>query len=135
MQNLQIIQDMYAAFGRGDVPAILASLADDVSWEFEAPAQISWGGYRRGPKEVVGFFEGIASDHGDPKLTMTEFVESEDAVAAFGRYEATVKATGVRVSSPVGHLFKFRNGKVVRYINLINTAAFMPVAASMTSRA
>jgi hypothetical protein len=25
----------------------------------------------------------------------------------------------------VGHLFQFRDGKVVRYVNMINTAAFV----------
>jgi ketosteroid isomerase-like protein len=56
---------------------------------------------------------------------MTEFFSNGDAVAAFGRYQATVKATGVRVDTPVAHYFKFRNGKVVRYINIINSGAFL----------
>ncbi len=86
---------------------------------------ISWGGIRKGRDEAMGFFAGIAAEHGDPKLEMTEFLESSDAVAAFGRYEATVKATGVRVDTPVGHLFKFRDGKVVRYVNLVNTGALV----------
>jgi ketosteroid isomerase-like protein len=34
MQNSKIVQEMYAAFGRGDVPAILQRLADDVEWEY-----------------------------------------------------------------------------------------------------
>ena len=33
--------------------------------------------------------------------------------------------SGRRVNSPVGHLFEFRDGKVVRYINLVNTAAYL----------
>jgi ketosteroid isomerase-like protein len=65
---------------------------------------------------------------------MTEFLASGDAVAVFGRYSATVRATGVRVDTPVGHYFKFRDGKIVRYVNLINTAAFVeaqrPVAVN-----
>ncbi len=116
---------MYSAFSRGDVAAILSHLAEDVSWEFDAPKEISWGGIRRGPAEVVGFFEGIAAEHGDPKLDMSDFLESGDSVAVFGRYEATVGPSATRVSSPVAHLFKFRDGKVVRYVNLINTGAFV----------
>jgi ketosteroid isomerase-like protein len=119
------LKEIYAAFGRGDVAAIIASMAEDVSWEFEAPAVISWGGIRRGPAEAAGFFAGIGAEHADPKLTMVDFVASGDAVAAFGRYQATVRATGKRVDTPVGHYFKFRDGKIVRYINLVNTAAFV----------
>ncbi len=29
-ENVQLIQELYAAFGRGDVPAILDQLTDDV---------------------------------------------------------------------------------------------------------
>jgi ketosteroid isomerase-like protein len=122
---IQKVKEIYAAFGRGDAPAILAELADDVSWEFETPAEISWGGARRGPAEVAGFFVGIANEHANPKLEMTEFVSSGDAVAAFGRYQATVRATGKRVDTPVGHYFQFRDRKVARYIGLVNSAAFV----------
>ena len=40
------VQDMYAAFGRGDVETILNNTTEDVSWEFEAPAALTWSGIR-----------------------------------------------------------------------------------------
>ena len=33
MSNVATVQKIYEAFGKGDVPAILAVLADDVEWE------------------------------------------------------------------------------------------------------
>lgn len=125
MSNVQTVREIYAAFGRGDVPAILSRLATDVVWECETPAALSFGGIRHGVAETVGFFEGIAKEHADPKLEMTEFFNDGEAVAAFGRYEATIRNTGKRVSTPVAHYFGFREGKVVRYIGLLNTAAFV----------
>jgi len=122
---VQKVKEIYSAFGRGDVAYILSTLDAEVSWEFEAPAELSWSGIRRSPQEAAGFFSGLAAEHADPKLEMTEFFSNGDAVAAFGRYQATVKATGVRVDTPVAHYFKFRNGKVVRYINVINSGAFL----------
>ena len=32
MSPIETVQKMYAAFGKGEVPAILACLADDVEW-------------------------------------------------------------------------------------------------------
>ncbi len=55
------VQDMYAVFGRGDVETILNNTTEDVSWEFEAPAALSWSGIRKGHKEAMGFFTGIAA--------------------------------------------------------------------------
>jgi len=121
---VQTVKDMYAAFGRGDIDGIMRHVADDVSWEAEGPAELVFTGIRNGKQETLRFFEGIAQEHRDPKLEMTEFVASGNSVAAFGRYEATLKS-GRRVDSPVGHLFEFRDGKVARYVNLLNTAAFV----------
>ncbi len=117
------VQEIYSAFGRGDVPAILARLADDVVLETEGPGIISFTGTRHGVAETKGFFDAIGKDHLNPVLTMTDFVASGDTVAAIGRYEATMKATGKRVSSPVAHYWKFRDGKVARYTGFLNTAA------------
>ncbi len=122
---IEKIKDIYAAFGRGDIAAILASLTDDVSWEFEAPAELSWSGIRHTPQEAAGFFAGIGAEHANPNLAMTEFFATNNAVAAFGRYQATVKTTGIRVDTPVAHYFQFRDGKIARYINIINSAAFV----------
>ena len=136
MSNLiDTVKQLYAAFGRGDAHFILGSLTDDVSWEFEAPAELSWSGIRRGPQEAALFFQGIAAEHADPQLEMTEFFESGDAVAAFGRYQATVKVSGIRVDSPVAHYFHFRDGKVTRYVNIINSGAFVAAAMAGASAA
>lgn len=129
------IKEIYAAFGRGDIATILGSMTDDVSWEFEAPAALSWSGIRRGPGEAAGFFAGIAAEHSDPKLEMTEFFSSGDAVAAFGRYQATVRASGIRVDTPVAHYFKFRDGKIARYINVINNGAFLEAMRATSAAA
>ena len=119
------VKDMYAAFGRGDLDGIMQHVADDVLWESEGPAELGFTGIRHGKQETLGFFEGIAREHVDPKLTMKDFVASGDSVAVFGRYEFTSARGGRRVNSPVGHLFQFRDGKVARYINLVNTADYV----------
>ena len=130
MSNIETVKAMYPAFGRGDVPAIQAQMTPDVRWESEGPARLSFTGIQNGPGETVRFFAGLAADHTDIDFQMSEFFEKPGAVAAFGRYTVTVKATGKRVSTPVGHYFAFRDGKVCRYINLVNTGAFLEALES-----
>ena len=127
---IQTVKDAYAAFGRGDVATILAMLAPDVSWELEAPSEISIAGIRKGPEAVKGFFQAIANDHADPKLEITEYFSSADGVATFGRYKCTLKKTGKRLDSPVAHLFKFRDGKIVRFVDFTDTAAYLEAGRS-----
>jgi uncharacterized protein len=129
------VQELYAAFGRGDLPTILSKLADDVVWESEAPAIVSFGGIRHGITETRGFFEALARDFSEQKLTIDEYVASGDTVMTIGRYQATTKATGKKVDSPVAHYWKLRDGKIVRYVGLSNTAALVEALEPAASRA
>ncbi len=117
------VKEFYAAFVSGDIATILASVADDVSWEYEAPSEILSSGIRRSPKEVAEYFSALAQQSIYHDLEMAEFFSNADAVAAFGRYQGTIKSTGVLVDTPVAHYFKFRDGKVVRHVQLTNTGA------------
>ena len=125
MDNISKVKSFYESFAKGDIAPILASVAGDCVWSMEAPPQLAWGGIRRGPAEVAGFFGGIAASGTNHNLEMTRFIASGDEVAAFGRYQVDMHPTGKRVDSPVAHYFRFRDGKVVEYINIVNTAAFI----------
>ena len=35
--NTTLVQGLYAAFGRGEIPSILTALADDVDWTVSGP--------------------------------------------------------------------------------------------------
>jgi uncharacterized protein len=123
MSNTATVQELYAAFGRGDVPAILEKLADDVVWESEGPAILRFTGVRRGEAEAKGFFDALRTEHANPELTITDYVDSGDRVMTIGRYAATMKATGKKFDIPIAHYWKFRDGKIVRYIGFADTAA------------
>jgi ketosteroid isomerase-like protein len=122
---LTTVKEIYAAFGRGDINGILSRLSNDVIWTAEGPKAISFCGVRHGAAEVPGFFEAIARDHSDPKLTIDAYISEGDQVATFGRYSATMKATGKRADTPVAHCWKVRDGKVARYDGFIDAGAFL----------
>jgi len=89
--------------------------------------ELGFTGIRSWQQETLGFFEGIAREHGDPRLEMRNFVSSGDS-ATFGRYEFTLKRSGRRVTLPVGHLFD-SGRQVVRYINLVQHRAYLETDA------
>ena len=121
-QNTNLVKAMYAAFGRGDIQTILDHCVADVEWRFEGPSTIPYAGVRRGPAEVAGFFQALASTQANMSLTPEQFIAQGDHVAVLGRYAATVTATGQRFDSPLGHFFTIRDGKVARFINFGDTA-------------
>src|SRR4051794_17218577 len=60
--NTKLVQDMYAAFGRGDVPGLLNGIADDCVWETVGPAGKSpFFGVWRGRDGVGKFFQAVST--------------------------------------------------------------------------
>jgi ketosteroid isomerase-like protein len=103
MSNVTTMQELYAAFGRGDIATVLAGLADDIVWESEGPASLKTSGIRHGKSETMGFFAALAEEGLNPHLTISEFVASGDAVMTIGRYTATSRTTGKKFDTPIAH--------------------------------
>ena len=132
-QNVEKVKAMYAAFGRGDIPAVLAELAADVEWVVYGPPIIAYAGTRRGPSEVAGFFEALATTQENHELSIDSYVAQGDVVVTLGRHAARVKATGKSFDSPIAHVFRFRDGKVSKLDDFGDTsriaAAYQQAAA------
>ncbi len=122
-QNTTLIQRLYDAFRQGDMKTILGTLTDDVEWTMEGPAIIPYAGKRKGIAQTTQFFEALGATQTDQKLTVDTFVAQGDQVATFGRYSATVKATGKKIDSPVAHCFTIRGGKVSRFVDVVDAGA------------
>jgi uncharacterized protein len=127
MGNAATVQEIYEAFGRGDVPAILERLADDVAWEAwpdDTSAQragIPWLAERRGPAEVGQFFESLAGleIHAFEPHTM---LETGDRVAAQIAIDATARETGRRFRDEEIHLWVFdADGRVAEFRHYVDT--------------
>ena len=59
-QNVDTARQMYQAFGRGDVRAILDLVTDDVDWATDAPiASAPWYDPSHGKDGVAAFFEAM----------------------------------------------------------------------------
>jgi ketosteroid isomerase-like protein len=61
--NLELVRSLYAAFGRGDIPAIIAALAGHATWTVHGPANLvpTFGTFH-GPAGVTRFF-GLVGEH------------------------------------------------------------------------
>ena len=128
MSNLATVQSIYEAFGKGDVPAILNVLADDVEWESWADnsavnAGVPWMVPRRGKAEVVKFFE-AAGQMDIVDLKVLDIMESGNQVAVEFVLEANLPAWGGgHYRDEEMHLWTFDDaGKVTRLRHYTDTA-------------
>lgn len=119
--NIETIGSAYDAFARGDVPAVLAVLAPDVSWT-EAEG-FPYGGTYSGPDAVLkSVFMRLGTEWEGFSTVPHEFVAQGDSVVSLGQYSGKYKITGKRFSAPFAHVWNLRNGKVVRFRQYTDTA-------------
>jgi ketosteroid isomerase-like protein len=123
-QNTKVVQEAYAAFGRGDVPGILATLADDIVWMgvYGAGSHVPTSGERRGKAAVEKFFGQVAANVNFSKFEPKEFVASGDKVVALGHYTATTPAKK-SFDADFAMVFTLRDGKVTRFQEFTDSAA------------
>ena len=121
--NMETVQRIYEAFGRGDVDAILGMLTDDVDWASEASVtKAPWHGIRTGKTEVAGFFEALATTIDVLEFTPLAFAANDDDVMVVIRFEMKVRATGRSGVMELHHWWRLRDGKVWRYRGTEDTA-------------
>ena len=122
--NTKVVQDAYAAFGRGDVQGILDSLADDVLWTgvYGAAAQVPTSGERKGKAGVAQFFAQVAENIQFSRFEPREFIAAGDKVIALGHYTAsTPLKTGF--DSDFAMVFTLKNGKITRFQEFCDSGA------------
>lgn len=123
MSNVQTVQAIYEAFGKGDIPAIIERLHPDVEWEHDmVPHGIPWVEPRRGRAAVVQFFESLAALEFHVFEPVALLEGAGGLVAGIIRLEATYRPTGKTVKDLEAHLFTFDEaGRVTRFRHFIDT--------------
>jgi ketosteroid isomerase-like protein len=124
--NSAAVQALYGAFGRGDIPAILELLADDVRWEhwgdsFAQRADVPWMKARTGREEVTGFFAVVGAFE-ITEFSVRDLMASENQVTAEIVIEVGLPDGG-RYRDEELHLWSFdADGKVRALRHYTDTA-------------
>ena len=118
-----IVQHVYEAFGRGDVPALLEMVAKEVDWEFVGSPNLPYAGRRHNRKEVADFFATLARTDDIQVFEPREFIEAGEHVTVLGWEESTALDTGKKFSGEWAHVFTVKYGQVTRWHGFFNTAA------------
>jgi uncharacterized protein len=123
-QNTKVVQEAYAAFGRGDVQGILERLTDEVIWNgvYGTASYVPTSGERRGKAAVATFFKQVAETVTFSVFEPKEFVASGDKVVALGHYTAKT-SIGKSFDADFAMVFTLKNGKVSHFQEFSDSAA------------
>lgn len=127
-QNVETIRGIYEAFARGDIPGVIAALADDVEWD--SPETLPWGGLARGHDEVLAFFGRLGAAVEEIQADAREFIDSGDQVVVIGAHKGRSKA-GALFEADWAMVWTLRDGKAVRFREYVDTASISPAFAGV----
>lgn len=124
--NRMIVEDIYAAFERGDVPAVLAALDAEVVWAYPGPSNIPFTGVFSGVEAVRRYFDtyaGQIAETDSNRFGTEAFVADGDLVVVLGFEVTTITATGKTYNAPFAHAWTLDDGKVTKFCGYYDTAA------------
>jgi hypothetical protein len=131
-ENAATVHGIYEAFGRGDVPAILARVAEDVVWEY-GPREIAapWLARRSGRDGAAAFFGVVAERLDFRSFAPKRILDGEDVVVVLVDLVVGVRGTDAVIEENEEiHLWWFdAAGQVCKFRHVVDTAQHEAAAA------
>ena len=117
-----VVKDAYGYFSKGNIPALLESLSDDVQWVSPGPKEVTpWAGNYKGKAQVAEFFRVVAQEIDFLKFEPREFVEQGNKVITLGFMEGKSRKTGKVAATEWAMAFTLKNGKVTHFREYADT--------------
>jgi uncharacterized protein len=123
--NVDVVRETYEAVGRGDIPALLELLTDDVEWTLQGPSALPFAGTRYGREGVAEFFSLVGETVEFQQFEPREFVAQGDTVVVLGFERNLMKSTGHAFEQEWAHVYTLRDGKIAKFLALEDTAAYV----------
>lgn len=115
-ENVQKIQELYAAFGRGDINAILENVSDGVTWgTVSGSTNVPWHSMRSGREGVADFFSTIGREIEFTEFTPKVFAGSGEQVFVQIDMSYRLRKNGEAVKTSSVHQFVVNDGRVASF--------------------
>jgi hypothetical protein len=124
--NAQTIQTLYEAFGRGDIPTVIAGLDQDIAWN--APDVLPHSIAVADRDGVPAFFQNLASTWDGFSLDVEDICASGDRVCVIGH--AGGKLDGNQTSYGFVHAWTLRDGVCMRFDEYVDPDELIAHAAA-----
>jgi ketosteroid isomerase-like protein len=123
VSTVETIKAAYAAFGRNDPSVLFGALDSSVSWNEAEGSPLAKGNPYVGAQAIgEGVLGPLMGAIDNFTVTPDTFIDGGDHVVVLGRYTGTMKQGGTSMNAPFCHVYRFQNGKVVRFQQFTDTA-------------
>ena len=118
-----VVEAFYHAYAERDIDRVVPFIDDDIEWTISGPVDVlPFCGKRRGKAAVLDLMRRVVPE----VFTIYNFVIDTmvidgDRVATFNRLSARAGGDGRVISYQLAHFMRFRAGKVVENLSLIDS--------------
>lgn len=120
---LDVVKAAYAAFGSGNIPAILELADEDIDWTFRGAKGLAYTGSFRGRSAVEKWFASVAQADDIQAFEPREFLAGSDHVTVLGSERTRALPDGKVFETEWVHVFTVRDGRVTRFWGMYDTQA------------
>ena len=129
MDNVSLVKNLYDAFSRGDIPAVLGHMSPDIHWhQAESNPYMPSGEAWVGPDAVLNnLFIRLGAEWDGFTVHPKSFHDAGGSVIVEVRYTGRYKSTGKKMDTQACHIFDIKDGKVTRFQQFVDTAKLQNV--------
>ena len=110
------VQELYAAYKRGDGDRVAKLIDDDVDWIIYGPVDVfPFAGRRHGKSAALASLAGVARDYALDRYDLEAVVVDGDRAAVMSDVAFTQRATGRLLRFRIADFLRFRDGRVVEF--------------------
>jgi ketosteroid isomerase-like protein len=128
--NIVATQNLFTAFGAGDIPGILDFVNDDLVIEFYGPPVIPYAGTYTGRSEAQRFFETVLSSVEINQFEPQEMLADADKVIVTGHLNLKAISTGRIIDSDFVHVITLSGAKWSRFRDFMDTSVAVAAFSS-----
>jgi len=122
MSNLNAVENIYAAFATGDIPALLELFDPAIEWVAAENSPLANHSPYRGLNQVVeGVFTRIGLEFPGLAVQNDELLDAGNKIIMLGRYHGVRKATGKGFHAQVVHVWTITGGKASKFQQYLDT--------------
>lgn len=119
--KIQIVQQCYAEFGKGNPQGVLNLLTDDVAWIDPGYPEIPYAGKRKGKNEVRQFFGEMAKTVTFTNFEPKDFMCDGNNVIVSGFFTGKGNNTGKAFETEWVMIWRVEDDKIAHYQAYIDT--------------
>jgi uncharacterized protein len=122
-KDVEIVQNLYADFAKGDVPAVLQKFDPKIEWNEAENFPYADGNPYIGPQDVLeGVFARLGTEWEYWNLTEQTYYEANSGeIIVTGRYKAKNKMTGKEINVQFVHMWTLNDGLVTNFQQYADT--------------